>query len=92
MLSLIFWPADNDAEPQSWQSSIDIEKLEDEYALTLAEYMLSLVNVKWAFSGKSTLEVSTKRMTASRMTDDIKFKCTVFQFDMILNLCPFFSF
>lgn len=53
MLSLIFWPADNGSEPQSWQSSIDIEKLEDEYALTLAEYMLSLANVKWAFSGKS---------------------------------------
>ncbi|KAK7345518.1 hypothetical protein VNO77_16122 [Canavalia gladiata] len=45
-------PADNDAEPQDWQSSIDIEKLENEFVLTSAEYMLSLVNVKWAFSGK----------------------------------------
>ncbi|KAG2402562.1 Nuclear pore complex protein [Vigna angularis] len=44
--------ADNDAEPQGWQSSIDIEKLENEFVLTSAEYMLSLVNVKWTFSGK----------------------------------------
>ncbi|XP_061369060.1 nuclear pore complex protein NUP160 [Gastrolobium bilobum] len=43
---------DNDAEPKSWQSSIDIEKLENEFVLTSAEYMLSLVNVKWTFSGK----------------------------------------
>ncbi|KAK7277510.1 hypothetical protein RJT34_22524 [Clitoria ternatea] len=45
-------PADNDAEPQGWQSSIDIEKLENEFVLASAEYMLSLVNVKWTFSGK----------------------------------------
>ncbi|KAH1216807.1 hypothetical protein AAZX31_13G125200 [Glycine max] len=44
--------ADNDAEPQGWQSSIDIEKLENEFVLTSAEYMLSLVNIKWTFSGK----------------------------------------
>ncbi|KAK7355535.1 hypothetical protein VNO80_14793 [Phaseolus coccineus] len=44
--------SDNDAEPQGWQSSIDIEKLENEFVLTSAEYMLSLVNVKWTFSGK----------------------------------------
>ncbi|KAH1227697.1 Nuclear pore complex protein NUP160 [Glycine max] len=44
--------ADNDAEPQGWQSSIDIEKLENEFVLTSAEYMLSLVNFKWTFSGK----------------------------------------
>ncbi|XP_027365626.1 nuclear pore complex protein NUP160 [Abrus precatorius] len=45
-------PGDNGAEPQDWQSSIDIEKLENEFVLTSAEYMLSLVNVKWTFSGK----------------------------------------
>ena len=44
--------ADNDVEPQRWQSCIDIEKLENEFVLTSAEYMLSLVNVKWTFSGK----------------------------------------
>ncbi|XP_020203825.1 nuclear pore complex protein NUP160 isoform X1 [Cajanus cajan] len=44
--------ADNDVEPQGWTSSIDIEKLENEFVLTSAEYMLSLVNVKWTFSGK----------------------------------------
>ncbi|RDX92690.1 Nuclear pore complex protein NUP160, partial [Mucuna pruriens] len=44
--------ADNDVEPQGWQSSIDIEKLENEFVLTSAEYMLSLVNAKWTFSGK----------------------------------------
>ncbi|KAL2323239.1 hypothetical protein Fmac_027618 [Flemingia macrophylla] len=45
-------PANNDLEPQGWTSAIDIEKLENEFVLTSAEYMLSLVNVKWTFSGK----------------------------------------
>ncbi|KAG4970554.1 hypothetical protein JHK84_036650 [Glycine max] len=44
--------ADNDAEPQGWQSSIDIEKLENEFVLTSAEYMLSLI-----FQGFWTEEV-----------------------------------
>ncbi|MED6174223.1 hypothetical protein PIB30_067006 [Stylosanthes scabra] len=44
--------SDNDAEPEMWQSCIDIEKLENEFVLTSAGYMLSLVNVKWTFSGK----------------------------------------
>ncbi|KAG5150773.1 hypothetical protein JHK84_027245 [Glycine max] len=44
--------ADNDAEPQGWQSSIDIEKLENEFVLTSAEYMLSLI-----FQGFRTEEV-----------------------------------
>ena len=44
--------ADNDVEPQRWQSCIDIEKLEHKSVLTLAEYMLSLVSVKWTFSSK----------------------------------------
>ncbi|CAJ2672450.1 unnamed protein product [Trifolium pratense] len=44
--------SDNDAEPQKWQSAVDIEKLENEFVLTSAEYMLSLVKVKWTFSGK----------------------------------------
>ncbi|XP_058763135.1 nuclear pore complex protein NUP160-like isoform X2 [Vicia villosa] len=46
------YPTDNDAETQKGQSAIDIEKLENEFVLTSAEYMLSLVNVKWTFSGK----------------------------------------
>ncbi|CAI8602479.1 unnamed protein product [Vicia faba] len=44
--------SDNDAETQKGQSAIDIEKLENEFVLTSAEYMLSLVKVKWTFSGK----------------------------------------
>ncbi|KAL1369522.1 nuclear pore complex protein NUP160-like isoform X2 [Arachis hypogaea] len=44
--------SDNDAEPERWQSCIDVEKLENEFVLTSAEYKLSLVNVKWTFSGK----------------------------------------
>lgn len=44
--------SENDAEPQKWQSTIDIEKLENEFVLTSAEYSLSLINVKWTFSGK----------------------------------------
>ncbi|KAJ1392235.1 putative nuclear pore complex protein [Sesbania bispinosa] len=44
--------SDYDAVAQSWQSSIDIEELENEFVLTSAEYMLSLVNVRWTYSGK----------------------------------------
>ncbi|XP_028775144.1 nuclear pore complex protein NUP160 [Neltuma alba] len=44
--------AESDAEHQCWTSSIDIEKLEHEFVLTSAEYMLSLVNVKWTYTGK----------------------------------------
>ncbi|KAK4272851.1 hypothetical protein QN277_021350 [Acacia crassicarpa] len=43
---------ENDVEHQSWQSSIYLEKLEHEFVLTSAEYMLSLVNVKWTYTGK----------------------------------------
>ncbi|KEH42188.1 nuclear pore complex protein NUP160 isoform X2 [Medicago truncatula] len=46
------YPTENDAEPQKWQSTVDIEKLENEFVLTSAEYTLSLINVKWTFSGK----------------------------------------
>ncbi|XP_019461186.1 PREDICTED: nuclear pore complex protein NUP160 [Lupinus angustifolius] len=42
----------NDVESQSLKPSIDIEKLENEFVLTSAEYMLSVVNVKWTFNGK----------------------------------------
>ncbi|XP_054791802.1 nuclear pore complex protein NUP160-like isoform X2 [Prosopis cineraria] len=44
--------AENDTECQSWQSSVDLEKLDHEFVLTSAEYMLSLVNVKWIYTGK----------------------------------------
>lgn len=30
---------------------MDIEKLENEYVLTSAEYLLSMANVKWTFTG-----------------------------------------
>ncbi|KAJ7972354.1 Nuclear pore complex protein [Quillaja saponaria] len=43
--------SESDAQPQCWQSSIDLEKLENEFVLTSAEYLLSLANVKWTFSG-----------------------------------------
>ncbi|KAI4300319.1 hypothetical protein L6164_033710 [Bauhinia variegata] len=48
------YPTDNGAESQSRKSSIDIEKLENEFVLTLAEYLLSLANVKWTFTGKQS--------------------------------------
>lgn len=43
----------NDVQSQRWQSYIDIEKLENEFVLTSAEYFLSMANVKWTFTGKS---------------------------------------
>ncbi|KAF7804423.1 nuclear pore complex protein NUP160 isoform X1 [Senna tora] len=45
-------PAEHGAESESWHSSIDVEKLENEFVLTSAEYMLSLVHVKWTYTGK----------------------------------------
>lgn len=49
---LIIFTAVND-DPQSWkhQVCVDIEKLENEYVLTSAEYLLSLANVKLPFAG-----------------------------------------
>lgn len=41
----------NDIQPQCLQSYIDIDKLEKEYVLTSAEYLLSTRNVKWTFNG-----------------------------------------
>ncbi|KAK4566003.1 hypothetical protein RGQ29_002278 [Quercus rubra] len=40
----------NDVQSQRWQSYIDIEKLENEFVLTSAEYFLSMANVKWTFT------------------------------------------
>lgn len=41
----------SDIQPQCLQSYIDIDKLEKEYVLTSAEYLLSTRNVKWTFNG-----------------------------------------
>lgn len=41
----------DDVRPQRLQSYIDVEKLEKEYVLTSAEYLLSVANVKWKFIG-----------------------------------------
>ncbi|KAM7478594.1 hypothetical protein LguiA_026807 [Lonicera macranthoides] len=38
-------------ETQRLQSFVDVEKLENEFVLTSAEYFLSLENVKWSFTG-----------------------------------------
>lgn len=43
-------PGDN-AQPQMLQSYVDIENLENEFVLASAEYLLSLANVKWTFTG-----------------------------------------
>jgi hypothetical protein len=45
--------ASNDVQPQRSQSYVDIEKLENEFVLTSAEYLLSLASVKWTYTGKS---------------------------------------
>ncbi|KAL7592828.1 hypothetical protein Lser_V15G33426 [Lactuca serriola] len=42
----------NDHVPgQKLDSCMDIEKLENEFVLTSAEYLLSLANIKWTFTG-----------------------------------------
>lgn len=43
--------AGNDIQPQRLHSYIDIQKLEKEFVLTSAEYLLSMENVKWTFNG-----------------------------------------
>ncbi|GLT68100.1 hypothetical protein SLA2020_403600 [Shorea laevis] len=40
----------NDLQPQRSPSYVDIEKLENEFVLTSAEYLLSLASVKWTFT------------------------------------------
>lgn len=42
---------DDDGQPQKLQSYLDVEKLENEFVITSAEYFLSLSNVKWTFTG-----------------------------------------
>ncbi|KAM1570247.1 hypothetical protein ACFX14_035327 [Malus domestica] len=55
----LLWTASNNAYPQTGKSYIDIEKIEDEFMLTSAEYLLSLAHIKPASSGtqKAPLEV-----------------------------------
>ena len=42
----------NNIEPKRDQSCIDLDKLQNEFVFTTAEYMLSLKNSRWAYSGK----------------------------------------
>ncbi|KAK9286738.1 hypothetical protein L1049_015142 [Liquidambar formosana] len=44
-------PDGNTVQPQRLQTYVDVEKLENEFVLTSAEYLLSLANVKWTFTG-----------------------------------------
>lgn len=41
----------DDVQSQRLQSFVDMEKLENEFVLTSAEYLLSLANVNWTFTG-----------------------------------------
>ncbi|KAL4564311.1 hypothetical protein LXL04_028371 [Taraxacum kok-saghyz] len=43
--------ANDNLPSQKTDSCMDIEKLENEFVLTSAEYLLSLANVKWSFTG-----------------------------------------
>ncbi|KAG5397708.1 hypothetical protein IGI04_019522 [Brassica rapa subsp. trilocularis] len=38
-------------QPKGYQSCIDIEKIQNEYVFTTAEYLLSLKNFEWTYSG-----------------------------------------
>ncbi|TQE12350.1 hypothetical protein C1H46_002003 [Malus baccata] len=51
----LLWTASNNAHPQTGKSYIDIEKIEDEFMLTSAEYLLSLANIKPASSVPNTI-------------------------------------
>ncbi|KAK4801422.1 hypothetical protein SAY86_021909 [Trapa natans] len=46
---------ENGLLPHTRQSYLDIEKLEREFVLTSAEYLLCLANIKWSYSDASTL-------------------------------------
>ncbi|KAG6413807.1 hypothetical protein SASPL_126522 [Salvia splendens] len=50
VLILVLAPA-GDSLPQKLSSYLDIEKLEKEFVLASAEYLLSLANIKWSFTG-----------------------------------------
>lgn len=39
-------------QPKGYQSCIDIEKIQNEFVFTTAEYLLSLKNCEWTYSGK----------------------------------------
>ncbi|XP_059648344.1 nuclear pore complex protein NUP160 isoform X2 [Cornus florida] len=45
------YPTGNDVQHQRLQNYLDIEKLENEFVLTSVQYLLSLANVKWNFTG-----------------------------------------
>lgn len=42
----------NGTQSQRQRSYLDVEKLENEFILTSAEYLLSLANVSWTFASK----------------------------------------
>ncbi|PSS21659.1 Nuclear pore complex protein [Actinidia chinensis var. chinensis] len=46
--------AGNDIQAQRLQSYVNIEKLENEFVLVSAEYLLSLANINWTFTGNET--------------------------------------
>nr|GMD42356.1 nuclear pore complex protein NUP160 isoform X1 [Ipomoea batatas] len=49
-------PTAGDGSPtQRRRSYIDVQKLENEFILTSAEYLLSLANIKWTFAGTEKL-------------------------------------
>lgn len=42
----------NGAQSHRQRSYLDVDKLENEFILTSAEYLLSLANVSWTFASK----------------------------------------
>lgn len=52
----------NGTVPQRLQSYMDIEKLEKEFVLTMAEYSLAVANVKWTFSGIFSVDLETNNL------------------------------
>ena len=43
----------SDVDQQRLNFYVDVEKVENEFVLTSAQYLLSLANVKWTLSGKT---------------------------------------
>ncbi|XP_031284855.1 nuclear pore complex protein NUP160 isoform X3 [Pistacia vera] len=72
--------AGNDIQPQRLHSYIDIQKLEKEFVLTSAEYLLSVENVKWTFNGIDKAPLDLVDLLVQKNLYDMAFT-------VLLNFC-----
>ncbi|KAK6121287.1 hypothetical protein DH2020_044990 [Rehmannia glutinosa] len=63
----------DDALPQKLPSYLDVESLEKEFILTSAEYLLSLANIKWSFTGNEKPSVDLIDLLVETNSYDMAF-------------------